>query len=146
MEYPLPLLEKGIEIVDSPGLNDTEARNELSLSYINNRQVILVVLRASQPCTLGERRYLENYIKGRGLTIFFLINAWEQIREGLIDPDDLEELHESEHRLRQVFEASLLEYCQVDGSNLYDEQVFEISAINALRRRLKNSSASLESF
>ena len=36
VEYPLPLLEKGIEIVDSPGLNDTEARNELSLSYINN--------------------------------------------------------------------------------------------------------------
>ncbi|NEO66185.1 MAG: dynamin, partial [Moorea sp. SIO4G2] len=35
VEYPLPLLEKGIEIVDSPGLNDTEARNELSLSYIN---------------------------------------------------------------------------------------------------------------
>ncbi|MEM8778945.1 MAG: dynamin family protein, partial [Cyanobacteria bacterium P01_G01_bin.49] len=36
VEYPLPLLEKGIEIVDSPGLNDTEARNELSLGYINN--------------------------------------------------------------------------------------------------------------
>ena len=32
VEYPLPLLEKGIEIVDSPGLNDTEARNELSRS------------------------------------------------------------------------------------------------------------------
>ncbi len=27
VEYPLALLEKGIEIVDSPGLNDTEARN-----------------------------------------------------------------------------------------------------------------------
>ncbi|MBE9015748.1 dynamin family protein [Chroococcidiopsidales cyanobacterium LEGE 13417] len=28
VEYPLPLLEKGIEIIDSPGLNDTEARLE----------------------------------------------------------------------------------------------------------------------
>lgn len=36
VKYPLPLLEKGIEIVDTPGLNDTEARNELSLGYINN--------------------------------------------------------------------------------------------------------------
>ena len=36
VEYPLELLSKGIEIIDSPGLNDTEARNELSLGYLNN--------------------------------------------------------------------------------------------------------------
>ncbi|MEM9905319.1 MAG: dynamin family protein, partial [Cyanobacteria bacterium P01_D01_bin.44] len=88
VEYPLPLLEKGVEIVDSPGLNDTEARNELSLGYITNCHAILFVLRATQPCTLAERRYLENYIKGRGLSVFFLINAWDQVKESLIDPDD----------------------------------------------------------
>jgi replication fork clamp-binding protein CrfC len=144
VEYPLPLLEKGIEIVDSPGLNDTEARNELSLGYINNCHAILFVLRASQPCTLGERRYLENYIKGRGLTVFFLINAWDQVKEALIDPDDTEELQEAEDRLRQVFQANLAEYCYVDGHNIYDERVFELSSIQALRKRLKNPEASLD--
>jgi replication fork clamp-binding protein CrfC len=144
VEYPLPLLEKGIEIVDSPGLNDTEARNELSLGYINNCHAILFVLRASQPCTLGERRYLENYIKGRGLSVFFLINAWDQVREGLIDPDDEEELQEAEGKLRRVFKANLAEYCLVDRHDIYDERVFEISAIKALRKRIKDSSASLE--
>ncbi|HAA29312.1 MAG TPA: dynamin [Cyanobacteria bacterium UBA8553] len=144
VEYPLPLLEKGIEIVDSPGLNDTEARNELSLGYINNCHAILFVLRASQPCTLGERRYLENYIKDRGLSVFFLINAWDQVRESLIDPDDVEELQEAEDKLRRVFQANLAEYCKVDGHDVYDERVFEVSAIKALRRRLKNPSASLE--
>ncbi|MBF2005820.1 MAG: dynamin family protein [Chlorogloeopsis fritschii C42_A2020_084] len=144
VEYPLPLLEKGIEIVDSPGLNDTEARNELSLGYINNCHAILFVLRASQPCTLGERRYLENYIRGRGLSVFFLINAWDQVREALIDPDDEEELKEAEERLRQVFQANLAEYCIVDGQDIYDERVFEISSIQALRRRLKDAQASLE--
>jgi replication fork clamp-binding protein CrfC len=144
VEYPLPLLEKGIEIVDSPGLNDTEARNELSLGYINNCHAILFVMRASQPCTLGERRYLENYIKGRGLTVFFLINAWDQVKESLIDPDDEEELKASEDRLRQVFSANLAEYCYVDGQNIYEERVFEVSSIQALRRRLKNPQAGLE--
>ncbi|MFB8791447.1 MAG: dynamin family protein [Potamolinea sp.] len=144
VEYPLPLLEKGIEIVDSPGLNDTEARNELSLGYINNCHAILFVLRASQPCTLGERRYLENYIKGRGLSVFFLINAWDQVREGLIDPDDQEELQEAEYKLHRVFKANLAEYCQVDGHNIYDERVFAISAIKALRKRLKEPLASLD--
>ncbi|MBW4672432.1 MAG: dynamin family protein [Cyanomargarita calcarea GSE-NOS-MK-12-04C] len=144
VEYPLALLEKGIEIVDSPGLNDTEARNELSLGYVNNCHAILFVMRASQPCTLGERRYLENYIKGRGLTVFFLINAWDQVKESLIDPDDTEELKSAEDRLRQVFQANLAEYCYVDGQNVYEERVFEVSSIQALRRRLKNSEASLD--
>jgi GTPase SAR1 family protein len=144
VEYPLPLLEKGVEIVDSPGLNDTEARNELSLGYIVNCHAILFVLRASQPCTLAERRYLENYIKDRGLSVFFLVNAWDQVKEGLIDPDDAEELAAAEGKLRQVFHANLAEYCLVDGGDVYDERVFEISAISALRRRVKDSSASLE--
>ncbi|MEA5533072.1 dynamin family protein [Crocosphaera sp. XPORK-15E] len=144
VEYPLPLLEKGIEIVDSPGLNDTEARNELSLGYINNCHAILFVMRASQPCTLGERRYLENYIKDRGLSIFFLINAWDQVKESLIDPDDPDELAEAEGKLRKVFHANLAEYCQIDGYNLYDERVFEISALTALRQRLKNPDAPLK--
>jgi FtsZ-binding cell division protein ZapB len=144
VEYPLSLLEKGIEIVDSPGLNDTEARNELSLGYIKNCHAILFVLRASQPCTLGERRYLENYIKYRGLSVFFLINAWDQIRESLIDPDDPEELEEAEERLRHVFRANLAEYCQIEGYDCYDERVFEITALNALRRRIKSPELSLE--
>jgi replication fork clamp-binding protein CrfC len=143
VEYPLALLEKGIEIVDSPGLNDTEARNELSLGYVNNCHAILFVMRASQPCTLGERRYLENYIKGRGLSVFFLINAWDQVKESLIDPDDTEELTAAEDRLRQVFKANLADYCYVDGQDIYDERVFELSSIQALRRRLKNPQADL---
>lgn len=144
VEYPLPLLEKGIEIVDSPGLNDTEARNELSLGYINNCHAVLFVLSASQPCTLGERRYLENYIKDRGVTVFFLINAWDRVKESLIDPDDKEELEEAEWKLRRVFKANLAEYCQVDGQDIYDERVFQLSSLIALRRRLQNTEASLE--
>lgn len=143
VEYPLELLKKGVEIVDSPGLNDTEARNELSLGYITNCHAILFVLRATQPCTLAERRYLENYIKGRGLSIFFLINAWDQVKESLIDPDDIEELTEAEGKLRKVFHSNLAEYCLVDGIDLYDERVFEISALKALRKRLKDANADL---
>ncbi|MCU0545248.1 MAG: dynamin family protein [Oscillatoriaceae cyanobacterium Prado104] len=144
VEYPLPLLEKGIEIVDSPGLNDTEARNEISLNYINNCHAILFVFRASQPCTLAERRYLENYIKGRGLTVFFLINGWDEISEGAIDPEDAAEIAESEEKLRKVFRTNIGEYCQVDGQDIYSDRVFEISSLRALRLRLKDKNANLD--
>jgi len=144
VEYPLPLLEKRIEIVDSPGLNDTEARNELSLNYINNCHAILFLFRADQPCTLAERRYLENYLKNRGLTVFFLINAIDEIPRGLIDPDDPQELQAALEKVRQVFRNYLTEYCQVDGLDIYQQRVFEVSSLKALRRRVKNAEDSLE--
>ncbi|MGD1895526.1 MAG: dynamin family protein [Phormidesmis sp.] len=143
-EYPLPLLEKGVEIIDSPGLNDTEARNELSLGYINNCHAILFMLRATQPCTLAERRYLETYLEGRGLSVFFLINAWDQIKESLIDPDDATEVAEAEAKLHKLFKTHLNRYCQIDGLDCYSDRVFAVSALEALRHRLKDPNASLE--
>lgn len=143
VEYPLPILAKGIEIIDSPGLNDTEARNQLSLGYINNCHGILFVFRAIQPCTLEERRYLENYIKDRGLSIFFLINGWDEIQKELIDPDNPEELQQAESKLREVFRTNLGGYCQIDGEDIYEKRVFEISSLMALRRRLQNSEDTL---
>ncbi len=143
VEYPLALLERGVEIVDSPGLNDTEARNELSLGYLGQCHAVLFVLRATQPCTLAERRYLENYIKDRGLSVFFLINAWDQIKESLIDPDDAAELSEAKEKLHKVFRANLADYCMVDGNDVYEERVFPISAIQALRQRVKDPYADL---
>ncbi|MBE9048788.1 dynamin family protein [Pleurocapsales cyanobacterium LEGE 10410] len=92
IEYPLPLLKKGLEIIDSPGLNDTEARNELTLQHVYNCHAVLFLFKAVQPCTLNERRYLKNYLLGRDLTVFFIINAWDEIKQGLVDPEDSEEL------------------------------------------------------
>ncbi|MGB3494505.1 MAG: dynamin family protein [Elainellaceae cyanobacterium] len=140
VDYPLELLEKGVEIIDSPGLNDTEARNQLTLNYIHNCHAILFVLSSTQQFTLGEQRYLENYIRDRGLTVYFLINAWDEIRNRLVDPDDETELLEAENRVRQVFRANLEDYCQIEGEDVYGDRVFEISSLNALRARLKHES------
>lgn len=133
IHYPLPLLANGVEIVDSPGLNDTEARNKLSLGYIQSCHAILFVLRATQPCTLAERRYLKNYLHNKGLSLFFLLNAWDNIRDSLLDPDDPEELSQAQGRLHRVFYSTLKDYC-----NNYDERVFPISALQALRQRIKS--------
>ncbi|MEM9806733.1 MAG: dynamin family protein [Cyanobacteria bacterium P01_D01_bin.56] len=135
--YPLPLLKNGVEIVDSPGLNDTEARNQLSLGYIQNCHAILFVLRATQPCTLAERRYLHNYLQNKGLSLFFLLNAWDHIKDSLLDPDDPQELAQAETRLHQVFRSTLGDYC----GDRYDQRVFPISALEVLRQRMKTPDA-----
>ena len=83
--YPRPLGGDGIGMVDSPGLDDAGARSQLSLGYIQNCHAILFMLRATQPCTLAERRYLSNYLQNKGLSLFFLLNAWDHIKDSLLD-------------------------------------------------------------
>jgi len=144
VEYPLSLLAKGIEIIDTPGLNDTTVRNKLSLGYINNCHGVIFVLRAAQPCTLEERSYLENYVKGRQLPIFFVINGWDEVKDSALDPEDPAEIAEAEMELRKVFASHLGEYCQLDGEDIYEQRTFEISAIKALRRQLENPEDQLE--
>jgi GTPase SAR1 family protein len=141
VEHPLPLLSQSIEFIDTPGLNDTEARNELSLGYVYNCNAILFVMSATQPCTLEERRYLQNYLRDRGLTLFFLINRWDQIKASLVDVEDLEALQQAEEKQRLVFRNNLVDYCQTaDGEDRYSQRVFEISSLAALRSQLKNES------
>ncbi|WP_299488034.1 dynamin family protein [Acaryochloris sp. IP29b_bin.137] len=135
IEYPLPLLQQGLELIDTPGLNDTEARNQLVFNYLQDCHAVLFVMDATQPCTLDERRYLQNMLKDRGITIFFLVNAWDKVRSNLINPDDSEALSSTEARLRKVFRTHLMDYCL----NQYDQRVFEVSGLQALRSQLQNN-------
>lgn len=138
VEYPLDILQKGVEIVDSPGLNDTKERNAITLDYVKNCHAILFVLNANQQFTQGERDYLNTYLKGRGLTVFFLINQWDLIREKLLDEKDLpKEEAGVRQRFRKIIESHLSEEKQ---KVVYESRVFEMSALNALKQILKSGS------
>lgn len=139
IEYPIPLLQQGLELIDTPGLNDTEARNQLVFNYLQDCHAVLFVMDATQPCTLDERRYLQNTLKERGVTIFFLINAWDKVQSNLINPDDSEALAAAEGRLREVFRTHLADYCP----HQYDQRVFEVSGLQALRSQLQNNPEAL---
>lgn len=133
VEYPLPLLEQGIELIDTPGLNDTEARNDQVLSYLSDCQAVLFVLDATQPFTLDEQRYLNNYLKDSGLTLFFVINGWDRVQAGLIDPNDTVAVAAAEANVREVFSRQLQAYATENTS----PRIFELSALRALRQRIK---------
>ncbi|MEM7793417.1 MAG: dynamin family protein [Cyanobacteria bacterium P01_C01_bin.118] len=130
IESPASLLASGLEIVDTPGLNDTEARNQQVLKYLNEAQAVVFVLDAIQPMTLDEQRYLRNYVQSRDLDCFYVINGWDRIKAGLVDPEDTAVLADAEQRQRQVFGQSLPE-----GADW-----FEVSALTALRQQRKGDS------
>jgi GTPase SAR1 family protein len=141
LEYPSPLLEQGVEIIDTPGLNDTETRNQLVLEQLGTCHAVLFVLSATQPFTLDERRYIQNYLQDRGLPLFFIINGWDRLASSLVDPDSAEELAVAQEKIRQVFQTQLIEYCPEAE---YGDRVFELSALQALRERIQNEAGNSE--
>jgi GTPase SAR1 family protein len=138
LEYPSSLLEQGIELIDTPGLNDTETRNQLVLEQLGTCHAVLFVLSATQPFTLDERRYIQNYLQDRGLPLFFIINGWDRLASSLVDPDSAEELAAAQEKIRQVFQTQLMEYCPEAD---YGDRVFELSALQALRKRIQNEAS-----
>lgn len=139
--FPLSILESGVELIDTPRLNDTESREEKVTDFLRHCHAVLFLFSAVQPFTLDERRFLERFIKDRGYTVFFLINHWDEIRNKLTDPNDPVALQREEDRIRTVFRTNLTPYYIADGRDLYHLRVFEVSALNALRRRLNEDAA-----
>lgn len=130
IECPAPLLASGLEIIDTPGLNDTETRNQQVFNYLHTAQAVVFVLDALQPMTLDEQRYLRNYIHNRHIDCFYIINGWDRIQAGLMTPEDSTALSAAMERQRQVIAQRL-----PTGSTW-----FEVSALMALRQQHRGES------
>lgn len=79
--WPLPLLENGVEIIDSPGLNEHATRTKVTMDYLSQADAILFVLNAQAICSQEEMRFAENNLKKQGFTDpFFVVNRFDCIR------------------------------------------------------------------
>jgi GTPase SAR1 family protein len=126
---PIDLLSKGVEFIDTAGLNHTSEEDEKTLSYIKQCHGIIFVLSAEQQLTQKEKEYLETKLKGKVHTVFFLINKWE-----MIEDEDKKEIHE-------VFTQGLSESLGIDEQTIggmWNKRIFDVYAKDALNK-LKNS-------
>jgi GTPase SAR1 family protein len=82
LEYPIELCHDGIEIIDSPGLNENGVRTKVTEEYLNRADAILFVFRCPKIAGASEIDYITNQIHARGYNdIFFICNAINQIPE-----------------------------------------------------------------
>ena len=144
IEYPFPLLEKGVEIVDSPGLNDTIDRNLVTLGFIRTCHAVMFVFDAIHQVTLTERQYLRDHLLGQGQSIFFLLNKWDHIGISMLDPDDTAELKKNHDVVLQLFRSELAQFFDKDINGTFEERVFPLFTLEALKRHRKSPEASLE--
>lgn len=123
--WPLETLKEGVEIIDSPGLNEHQTRTRVTLDYVSKADAIIFVLDATKLCSEDEMEFIENEIYEAGYTdAFFLVNRFDLIPE-----------YERE-RVKQFAKMKLEKYTT--------NSIFFISAQNALDGQMHKNIASFE--
>ncbi len=83
VSYPSPLLEGGVVLVDTPGVNDLNStRAEITYSYIPRADAVLFLLDAGQILKESERSFLQNKLLAQSRDkVLFVINKIDLLDE-----------------------------------------------------------------
>lgn len=80
--YPSPLLKEGVEIIDSPGLNEADERTAITLEYLDKADAVIYLLDATRPCARDEVETIEDILIPKGFNdMFFVANRIDQVPE-----------------------------------------------------------------
>jgi len=124
--WPLELLENGVEIIDSPGLNEHGTRTKVTHSYLHKADAILFVLVADKLCSADEMKFVEENLKRNGFeSIYFIVNRFDTLRN---DKD--------RQRVKDFAKSKLSEFTAFGEEGLYF-----ISARDALDGKLDKDEA-----
>lgn len=78
--WPLELLKNGVEIIDSPGLNEHITRTQVTMDYLTKADAIVMVLNAQAICSQTEMDFIENDLYAQGFEDpFFVVNRFDCI-------------------------------------------------------------------
>lgn len=78
--WPLEILKNGVEIIDSPGLNEHATRTKVTVDYLTKADAILFVLSATALCSKEEMSFVDNVLKPQGFEdLFFVVNRFDMI-------------------------------------------------------------------
>lgn len=123
INFPHPLLEQGLVILDTPGLNAIGIEPELTINMLPNAHAILFILAADQGVTKSEIDVWRQYIdgtrwqqKGRLVVMNKIDGLW----------DDLKDAQEIEYELDRQLKNS----AKLLGLEMH--QIFPVSAQKAL--------------
>lgn len=88
IQFPHPLLEQGLVVLDTPGLNAIGAEPELTLSLLPNAHAVLFILAADTGVTQSDLAVWREYVsagqkrqKGRLVVLNKIDGLWDGLRE-----------------------------------------------------------------
>lgn len=131
INYPHPLLQRGLVVIDTPGLNAIGAEPELTLSLLPSAHAALFVLGADTGVTRSDLDIWTDHLGGQGMACFVVLNKVDTLADPLATPAEREKAIE-----RQCNETATT-------LGVTRERVFPVSARQALAARLAGDEAGL---
>lgn len=140
--YPCTFCQNGVQIVDTPGLNDDERMNEISEKVIPTLDAIIMVITVDSPFSQSEADFVRNKVMTSDLgRIIFLVNKIDYI-----DEEDRPRLLDS---IREKIKSSVLEKTELVYGKDSPEytatrdkigtiRLIPVSARDALRGKTRN--------
>lgn len=82
VEAPVALCKQGVQLVDSPGLNEHPKRTEITERFLRRSDAVILLMNANQLLTQDERSLIEQLTKSiKRENIFFAVNFFDQVEE-----------------------------------------------------------------
>jgi hypothetical protein len=134
INYPHPLLEAGLVVIDTPGLNAIGAEPELTLGLLPTAHAVVFVLAADTGVTRTDLAIWREHLGGASLERFVVLNKIDTLVDPLASPEEIAE--QIEHQ--RLVTASTL--------GMPMARIFALSARDALTARVgHNADAVAES-
>ena len=135
IQFPHPLLEQGLVVLDTPGLNAIGAEPELTLSMLPSAHAVLFILAADTGVTHSDLVVWRDYVQGGGSRQrgrLVVLNKIDGLWDGLRDEAKIE--------------AEIAKQCASVADTLEVERaaVFPVSAQKGLVARITDDAALLE--
>jgi len=131
INYPHPLLRRGLVVLDTPGLNAIGAEPELTLALLPSAHAAVFVLAADTGVTKSDLAVWRDHLGDRGCERFVVLNKIDTLADPLLDAAQVD--------------AQVLRQCALAAATLGVEpgRVFPLSARQALAARVRQDAAAL---
>jgi hypothetical protein len=131
INYPHPLLKRGLVVLDTPGLNAIGAEPELTLSLLPTAHAAVFLLAADTGVTRSDLGVWRDHLGDRGCERFVVLNKIDTLADPLLQPADV-----AAQVQRQCDDAA-------NALGIVRDRVFPLSARQALTARMQGDEAAL---
>ncbi len=131
INYPHPLLKRGLVVIDTPGLNAIGAEPELTLGLLPSAHATVFVLGADTGVTKSDLEIWREHLDGRALERFVVLNKIDTLADPLSSAAEVQA--QVQRQCEQVAQT-----LQVDA-----QRVFPLSARDALAARVAGQADAL---
>lgn len=139
--YPCKFCQNGVDIIDTPGLNDDDRMNKVTEEVIPKLDAVIMVVAAGAPFSMSEAEFVRNKIMASDLgKIIFLVNRMDMIRREADKQKILNEVKKKIstsvlEKMEEIYGTDSREYQDVK-MKLGSIHVYPFSALDALEGKM----------